>query len=145
MYQLSSYDQHLKDSIDNKKIGGYINIEKGDQEEDEDKKEDEDDEDDEKETIFEFKYNLIVDSMGNSNNKFEDIWKNNLDKCKKYIDDEKKRPPSKTSKDDDIKYLGIWLEHQITNYKNNSKIMKYENIRKIWEEFIKDEKYKKYF
>ena len=144
LYQLSSYDQHLKDSIDNKKIGGYINIEKGDQEEDEDKKEDEDDEDDEKETIFEFKYNLIVDSMGNSNNKFEDIWKNNLEKCKKYIDDENKRP-THHSKDEDIKPLGQWLEHQTTNYKNNIYIMKDENIRKIWEEFIKDEKYKKYF
>ena len=75
----------------------------------------------------------------------EEIWKDNLEKTKEYIDKYKKRP-STADKDKSVKYLGSWLcNHQITNYKDNKNSMKDENIRKLWEEFISNDKYKEYF
>ena len=72
-----------------------------------------------------------------------DEWKINLIKLKNYIDKYKKKPPI-TSKDEDIKQLGLWRSHQQQNYKKNSNIMKDKNIKIIWEEFINDEKYYRY-
>jgi hypothetical protein len=43
----------------------------------------------------------------------------------------------------ETKKLGGWFQHQLHNYKNNKDLMKNENIRKLWEEFI--DKYKEYF
>ena len=74
----------------------------------------------------------------------EEIWKDNLEKIKEYIDQNKKKPSS-TDKNEDIRSLGQWLCNQLTNYKNNEHIMKDENIRKMWEEFTSDERYKEYF
>jgi hypothetical protein len=52
-------------------------------------------------------------------------------------------------KNSDVKQLGQWLSNQNTNYNIDIKeckyIMKDENIKKYWEEFINDSKYKKYF
>ena len=74
----------------------------------------------------------------------EEIWKDNLEQVKEYIDQHKKRP-SQLDKDKTIKSLGSWLDNQITNYKGNKKSMKEENIKKKWEDFIQDDKYKQYF
>ena len=71
-----------------------------------------------------------------------ELWNNNLNLVKKYIDKNKMRPSSK-SKNNEIKKLGMWLNTQNINYKNNKKIMKEKNIREIYENFIKD--YKEYF
>ena len=65
-------------------------------------------------------------------------WKENLNKLKKYIIENGKLP-STTNKDINIKSLGIWLSTQKKNYKNNELIMKNEEIKKLWENFI--EKY----
>ncbi len=71
-------------------------------------------------------------------------WNYKLKKIKDYIDENKKRP-STIDKDKEKKYLGRWINNQLRNYKKNDKIMKNPEIRKQWEEFINDDKYKKYF
>lgn len=72
----------------------------------------------------------------------QEIWKNKSEEVKKYIDENKKRPSSK-DKNQEIKILGKWLSHQRQNYKNNEKSMKNEEIKNLWEEFLKE--YQEYF
>jgi molybdopterin biosynthesis enzyme MoaB len=67
-----------------------------------------------------------------------EIWNENLNKLENYIIENKKLP-STTDKDKNIKLLSKWISHQHDNYKNNECIMKNEEIKKQWEEFI--EKY----
>ena len=71
-----------------------------------------------------------------------EIWKTKLEQVKEYINENNKLP-SQNNKNNNIKKLGEWLSSQHYNYKNNKYIMKNENIRKQYEEFIKE--YKKYF
>ena len=71
----------------------------------------------------------------------EKLWKINLNKVKKYIDINKKRP-SRTDKNNEIKIIAVWINTQITNYKNDRCILKDSNIKKLWEQFI--EKYNIY-
>ncbi len=64
LHQLSTYDERIKKTISEKRVGGYLSLEHGEDVEDE---EDEDDEKEEDTTdLFTFRYNLIVDRMGNS-------------------------------------------------------------------------------
>jgi len=72
----------------------------------------------------------------------EEAWDDTLKEVKKYINKNKKRPSS-TSKEQNIKKLGLWISTQQNNYKNKSFIMKNKEIRKKWEKFIED--YEKYF
>jgi len=74
----------------------------------------------------------------------EELWHENLNTVKEYMD-LNETLPSKTSKDNKIKTLGMWYSRQDQNYKNNKQIMKNEDIKRSWEDFIKDEKYKEYF
>ena len=68
----------------------------------------------------------------------DELWKNNLEKVKKYINDNECRP-SHHSKDENTKHLGSWISTQVKNYNKD----KTTNVE--WEEFILSEKYKKYF
>ena len=61
---------------------------------------------------------------------------------KQYININKKRP-NKRSDNNEVKSLSYWLINQNTNYKNKNKIMKDDEIRKTWEEFITE--YQEYF
>ena len=72
------------------------------------------------------------------------IWLNNLDKVKKYINENNKRPLN-TDKNPKIKKLSNWIAIQIQNYKNKNQIMKDNRIYNIWSDFIDDAKYKEYF
>ena len=63
-------------------------------------------------------------------------WNENLIKLEEFIIENRKLP-SAESKDKNIKYLGCWLSHQKDTYNNNELIMKNEEIKKQWEEFIK--------
>jgi phenylalanine-4-hydroxylase len=72
-----------------------------------------------------------------------EVWFDNLEKVKEFIDTEDKRP-SKKSKNQDEKYLGSWISNQLKNYKKKTYIMKYKKIQECWEKFIDDEKYKEY-
>jgi hypothetical protein len=63
----------------------------------------------------------------------EEQWYDTLEKIKLYIETNNKLP---SSTDKDIKQLGKWVSTQKNNYKNQEYIMKDENIRKEWEEFV---------
>jgi hypothetical protein len=69
-------------------------------------------------------------------------WKLMLDWVKKYIDDNKKKP-SKVN--ENMKKPVNWIEHQQRNYQKRNRNMSNEIFRKLWEDFINDDKYKKYF
>ena len=99
------------------------------------------------------KYNMqnedIYNEWSNFINEYEEyfldntiIWYNNLELVKKYIDENYNRPSS-TDKNKDIKILGKWIQHQITNYKNKEGIMKNEDIYNKWTNFI--DEYEEYF
>ena len=44
----------------------------------------------------------------------DELWKNNLEKVKKYINDNECRP-SHHSKDENTKHLGSWISTQVKN------------------------------
>ena len=67
----------------------------------------------------------------------EEIWKDNLNNLKEYINIHNKLPAS-CSKDKNIKYLGLWVRNQEKNYDKMQYIMKNEINRMLWEEFMKD-------
>jgi len=69
-------------------------------------------------------------------------WKLMLDWVKKYIDDNKKKP-SKVN--ENMRKPANWIEHQQKNYQKRNRNMSNEIFRKLWEDFINDDKYKKYF
>jgi hypothetical protein len=66
--------------------------------------------------------------------KIDEIWKNNLDKCNKYIQANHK-VPSTRDKNSEIKYIGSWLSKQKGDYINERFTFKDINIRKLWEKF----------
>ena len=89
IHQLSTYDERIKHAISEKKIGGYLSLEHG-----EDMEEDEEDEtQDDIVDLFTFRYNLIVDYMGNSNH----LEKLAIEKAMEYkiFYEEKQRKPSR--------------------------------------------------
>jgi hypothetical protein len=69
-------------------------------------------------------------------------WLDKLKSIEEYIVKNNKLPSS-SDNIPEIKYLGKWIGTQKINYKNNKNIMKNENIKKIWKEFIV--KHKDYF
>lgn len=71
-------------------------------------------------------------------------WENNLNLVKKYIDTHNKKPSSNDN-DKNIKKLGYWIGTQKGNYKKQNEIMKKEEIRAKWKNFIESEIYSIYF
>ena len=69
----------------------------------------------------------------------EELWNENKNKVIDYFK-ENNILPSSHSKYNEIKKLGIWINNQKSNYKNNKQIMKNEEIRKEWEKVINDYK-----
>ena len=126
-------DSRIRKSYINKKVGGYIDIVRCD----------DNIENKENDNDIELKYDLIFDKMGILKNS-EEIWEKKLEEVKKYIDDKNKKP-SKRNKNLYIKKLGYWIITQNTNYTNKQQIMSNDNIRSKWENFIENLKYKKYF
>ena len=87
------------------------------------------------EFLDEYKEYLLTD--------VDNIWYNNLNKLKQFID-ENKKIPSQHSKQPDIKHLGVWLFNQKINYKNQKRSMIINDPRRIiFENFITE--YKQYF
>jgi hypothetical protein len=66
----------------------------------------------------------------------QEEWHIKLNILKKYIDTHQEKPKQK------VNYLGNWLYMQNQYYKLRKYNMKYDHIRKVWEEF--NETYKKY-
>ena len=94
-------------------------------------------------------YNLWSEFINNDKYKKyfisnEDLWKQNLKEVKKYIDENKQKPSSK-SKDKNIKFIGSWILTSQKNYSKKINNMKDETIYKLWSDFINDTKYKDYF
>jgi superfamily II DNA or RNA helicase len=129
---LSKNDSRIRKSYMDKKLGGYISI----------NKEDDEDDDNIQESIS-YKYDMIYNSIGVLTNNIE-IWCNRLDELKKYMDENKKRPSSE-SKNKDEKSLSNWIFNQITNSQKRTYIMKNDEIYNEWNEFINDDKYRGYF
>ena len=71
-------------------------------------------------------------------------WETNLNEVKAYIDKNKKRPLNHDN-DDNIRKYANWISKQQQRYQNKDKSMLTSNIRKLWENFINDDKYKEYF
>ena len=60
----------------------------------------------------------------------ENIWLENLERVKKYIDNYKKRPT------DEYDNLGTWIKQQKKNYKRKQDILSKPHFRNKWEDFI---------
>ena len=71
----------------------------------------------------------------------EELWTNKLTELKIFIDLNKRRPYQ--VKKEAEKILGAWLNNQLANRKARQQIMINEDIRGLWDSFIKD--YQQYF
>ena len=71
-------------------------------------------------------------------------WVTNLNEVKAYIDKNEKRPLNH-DEDENIRKYANWISKQQQRYQNKDKSMLTSNIRKLWEDFINDDKYKEYF
>jgi superfamily II DNA or RNA helicase len=71
------------------------------------------------------------------------LWIKNLDKVKQYIDLNNKRPFSKSH--NNIKILQNWIGTQNTNANKRRYLLKDNTIYTLWNNFILDPKYSKYF
>jgi superfamily II DNA or RNA helicase len=87
-------------------------------------------------------YNEWIQFMNEYLKSNEEIWYDNLNKVKKYIDENKKKP-SQIDKNKQIKLLALWLNTQQKNYKKKEQIMKNEEIYNEWKQFMNE--YQEYF
>lgn len=126
---ISRNDKRMRKSYEEKKIGGYINIENVEEGNNEE---------------YELMYEKIYDGLGKLIN-VEEIWLKNYENSRKYIDENKKKPSS-VDINLYVKKLAHWIFRQNQNYRNyetDNNIMNNIKIRKIWEQFLKD--YEIYF
>lgn len=141
---ISRNDSRILNTYQNKKLGGYIQIENEIDDVDEIEEENNENEEEE-ETDFEFKFEKIYSSMGVLKNSVE-IWEMKLEQLKQYIDKNGKRPSSR-DKNKITKALGYWTSLQIQNFKNIKKIsvMNDEKIYNHWKKFMTNDRYSQYF
>ena len=71
-----------------------------------------------------------------------DKWITKLKEVKDFIIENNKRPSKYNNNE---KRYATWINTQTTFYKNKKHTMQHQNIRKLWEDFINDDKYKTYF
>ena len=75
-----------------------------------------------------------------------EIWNNNLNNIKNYIDNNNCLPSRNINiNDKNINSMGAWIKTQKGKYKKKIEIMKNEDIYNSWKQFTNDNKYKKYF
>ena len=68
----------------------------------------------------------------------EEKWLEKLENCKKFIEDNNKRPDLKSIIAEE-KTLARWIKTQVRTYKNKCEILgKSETLQKMWETFIAD-------
>ena len=72
----------------------------------------------------------------------EEKWEEKLKMVEEYIQTYNKLP-YKRDKDTEVGSLGKWIDHQKSNYKNTSRIMKNNHIQLKWQEFT--QRYSKLF
>jgi hypothetical protein len=74
----------------------------------------------------------------------KEIWRDNFEKTKTYIDKNAMLPTS-TNNNEIVKKLGAWVVIQKQNYKKKERSMVNDENYNLWKEFINDDKYIKYF
>lgn len=126
-------DHKLKLSFENKKLGGYVDIIKV---------EENDCIDLVKNKEIELRFEMVYNSLGALQNG-EEIWMKRYNELIGHLDKYEKKPHLK-SKDVNEKKLAIWIRHQISNYKHNVSLMKYLHIKNLWEKLITHDVYKKH-
>ena len=93
-----------------------------------------------KDDLFRNKWEIFIEEYKHCVLTGDELWKYNLDKVKKFIDDNQYLPKEKSTIDNE-KQLYSWIVHQKHAYKNNNRIMKDENIKILWENFVENYKY----
>lgn len=66
-----------------------------------------------------------------------EIWNDTLETVRKYIQDNGIRPSS-THQDEKVKAMGAWIRTQKSSHLNKKYIMENEEIRMIWDNFVKE-------
>jgi hypothetical protein len=86
------------------------------------------------ETIFKLFDEFVKDNydLFKSN---EELWMDNYNRVLEYITTHN-RLPSKSDKDENIQKLGLWISRQKQLYNKKQDIMKNEELRIIWDQFI---------
>jgi hypothetical protein len=92
-----------------------------------------------KDDLFRNKWEIFIEEYKHCVLTGDELWKYNLDKVKKFIDDNQYLPKEKSTIDNE-KQLYSWIVHQKHSYKNNNRIMKDENIKILWENFVENYK-----
>ncbi len=133
---MAKNDNRIYKSYQERKLGGYISIDKSN--------EDLDDESSEKNNL-EIKYELIYDSLGQLTNGYGfEHWYKRLEQVKKYIDENSKKP-YKTDKDPFVRKLSHWIGNNVIQFSRKIYIMKNVKIYDSWLDFTTCDKYKSYF
>jgi|LakMenE01Jun11ns_1017448.scaffolds.fasta_scaffold9959347_22 superfamily II DNA or RNA helicase len=76
-------------------------------------------------------WSKFIETHNNLFKSEHEIWCDTLNHVDEYILKHDKLPSSE-HKNTNIKRLGVWILAQKSNYKNNAKIMKHENIKQLW-------------
>ena len=128
LHQLSTYDERVKQSISTKKIGGYLMMEHGEDVEDDDEKEDVTTD------LFTFRYNLIVDRMGKSDQLEERAIKRALE-YKAFYEKFGRKPKcvvrGKTKEQTHERILMVWFNNIKQAKHGKSSHILYLSIEKI--------------
>lgn len=127
-------DHKLKSSFEAKKLGGYVDIIKV---------EENDCIDLAKNKEIELRFEMVYNSLGCLQNG-DEIWMKRYNELIAYLDKYEKRP-SHDSKDKHIRSLGGWTMHQHEYYKKCVGITSLSKFRKLWEDLINDKTYSYYF
>ena len=122
---LANNDSEIKQRCIDKKLGGYIDIEKIN-------------EDEADEALLETKIELVFDSLGKCIKGSIELMIMNLDKISQFIDNNKRTPSINI--EDEKKLAKIYFNYR-KSYKNNKGTIEFRNK---WEILLKDEKYVKY-
>jgi superfamily II DNA or RNA helicase len=128
LHQLSTYDERIKKTISEKRVGGYLSLEHGEDVEDE---EDEDITAD----LFTFRYNLIVDRMGKSDQLEEMAIKRALD-FKAFYEEHGRKPSgviqrTTTEQQKHERILMVWFNNIKQAKHGKSSHILYLSIEKI--------------
>ena len=134
MKVMANNDRRIRQSISEKRVGGYLSIEKGQ----EDEKADE-----EELSESNHRYTLIFDKLGRCRNK-DEVFFDRLTGVKGYILNNKQRP-ARESKNKEIAAQGKWIELMNKHFANRTGLMQDDKIYNAWFDFITDNNFRKHF
>lgn len=123
---MANNDSRIMTSYINKKLGGYININHTD----------------EQNNDGYFKYEMVYNSLGNQIYN-EEIWLLKFEEAKKMIDILGRLP--KVGNGYPEKYTILWINRHNSQFINKTKIMTNHKIYDIWDNFVNFSKYSVFF